>query len=156
MSIRFVQTSDNKYMQYRLIAQNFTTDTTQWQGVDNEPTAGSQNLATSGGVANGLGNLNLLTGLELKESPKDLAVGSIYNGVVGGSKDCLYDNNYIKVLPNSFLGIVKATDILVRITQYDENKTYITQGGEYYSDITSVITQQNTKFIRTILLQIII
>ena len=99
-------------------------------------------------TADGLGNLNLLTGLELKESPKDLAVGSIYNGVVGDSKDCLYDNNYIKVLPNLFLGIVKATDILVRITQYDENKTYITQGGEYYSDITSVITQQNTKFIR--------
>lgn len=152
MAIRFIQgsgqSSDNKYMQYRLIAQNFTTDTTQWQGVDNEPTVGSQNLATSGGVANGLGNLNLLTGLELKESPKDLAVGTIYYGVVGGSKDCLYDNNYIKVLPNFLLGIVKATDILVRITQYDENKKYITQGGEYYSDITSVITQQNTKFIR--------
>ena len=153
MAIRFIQgseqSSDNKYVQYRLMAQNFTTDTTQWQGVDNEPTAGSQNLATSGGVANGLGNLNLLTGLELKESPKDLAVGSIYNGVVDANiKNCLYDNNYIKVLPNLFLGIVKATDILVRITQYDENKTYISQGGEYYSDITSVITQQNTKFIR--------
>ena len=30
MSIRFVQTSDNKYVQYRLMTQSFTTDTTQW------------------------------------------------------------------------------------------------------------------------------
>ena len=32
------------------MAQNFTTDTTQWQGVDDEPTAGSHNLAKSGGI----------------------------------------------------------------------------------------------------------
>ena len=51
MSIRFVQSSDNKYVQYRLMNQNFTTDTTQWQGVDDEPTAGSDNLVKSGGVA---------------------------------------------------------------------------------------------------------
>lgn len=30
MSIRFVQSSDNKYAQYRLMADEFTTDTTQW------------------------------------------------------------------------------------------------------------------------------
>lgn len=30
--------------------QNFTTDVSQWQGVDDEPTAGSQNLVKSGGV----------------------------------------------------------------------------------------------------------
>lgn len=54
MSIRFIQgseqSSDNKYLQYRCMAKNFTTDVTQWQGVDDEPTAGSQNLVTSGGV----------------------------------------------------------------------------------------------------------
>ena len=31
MSIRFVQTSDNKYVQYRLTEQAFTTDVTKWQ-----------------------------------------------------------------------------------------------------------------------------
>lgn len=30
MSIKFVQTSDNKYVQYLCIADDFTTDTTQW------------------------------------------------------------------------------------------------------------------------------
>lgn len=34
MSIKFVQSSDNKYVQARCMAQNFTTDVTQWQGVD--------------------------------------------------------------------------------------------------------------------------
>ena len=55
MSIKFVQgtvqSSDNKYVQARCMAQNFTTDVTQWQGVDDEPTVGSENLVKSGGVA---------------------------------------------------------------------------------------------------------
>ena len=31
MTIRFVQTSDNMYVQYRLMAQNFTTNTYDWE-----------------------------------------------------------------------------------------------------------------------------
>ena len=50
MSVRFVQSSDNKYVQYRCVADEFTTDTAQWQGVDEKPTAGSDNLVKSGGV----------------------------------------------------------------------------------------------------------
>ena len=51
MSVKFVQSSDNKYIQARCMAQNFTTDTTQWQGVDDTPTIGSDNLVKSGGVS---------------------------------------------------------------------------------------------------------
>ena len=47
-----VQSSDNKYVQARCMAQNFTTDVTQWQGVDDEPVTGSKNLIESGGAAN--------------------------------------------------------------------------------------------------------
>lgn len=32
MSMKYVQTSDNNYIQYRLKAQSFTTDVSQWQG----------------------------------------------------------------------------------------------------------------------------
>jgi hypothetical protein len=53
MSIKFVQTSDNKYVQYRLMANSFSTTVTDWQGVDDEPTAGSDNLVESGGVEKG-------------------------------------------------------------------------------------------------------
>ena len=51
MSVKFVQSSDNKYIQARCMAQNFTTDVTQWQGVDAEPLAGSDNLVKSDGVS---------------------------------------------------------------------------------------------------------
>lgn len=35
MSIRFIQSSDNKYEQFRCIATEFTTDVTKWQNVGN-------------------------------------------------------------------------------------------------------------------------
>lgn len=49
MSVRFV-TSDNKYLQYRLMSDTFNTNAANWQGVDDKPTAGSDNLVKSGGV----------------------------------------------------------------------------------------------------------
>ena len=52
MSVKFVQSSDNKYVQFRCMAQNFTTDVTQWQGVDGEPIDGSHNLIESGVIDN--------------------------------------------------------------------------------------------------------
>lgn len=54
MSIRFIQgsvsNSDNKYVQYRLMSDTFNTTVSNWQGIDDEPTAGSKNLVKSGGV----------------------------------------------------------------------------------------------------------
>lgn len=35
MSIRFIQSSDNKYVQFRCIANEFTTDVTKWQNIGN-------------------------------------------------------------------------------------------------------------------------
>jgi hypothetical protein len=56
MSVKFIQgsaqSSDNKYVQARCMAQSFTTDVTQWQVVDDEPTVGSNNLVKSGGIFN--------------------------------------------------------------------------------------------------------
>lgn len=34
MSVKFVQSSDNKYVQFRLVAQSFTTDVSQWHEED--------------------------------------------------------------------------------------------------------------------------
>lgn len=50
MSIRFIRSSDNKYVQYRLMSNTFSTTSTDWQGVDDYPTEGSSNLVKSGGV----------------------------------------------------------------------------------------------------------
>ena len=58
MSIRFVQSSDNKYVQFRCMANSFTTDVTQWQGVDEEPIYESESTVKSGGVYDRFDNLN--------------------------------------------------------------------------------------------------
>ena len=50
MSIKYVQSSDNKYVQYRLMSDTFNTTEANWQGVDDKPVAGSKSLAESGGV----------------------------------------------------------------------------------------------------------
>lgn len=60
MSIKFVQSSDNNYVQFRYMGTAVTgnpnpfLDTANWQGVDDEPTAGSKNLVESGGTMNKL------------------------------------------------------------------------------------------------------
>ena len=57
MTVKYVQSSDNKYVQARCMAQSFTTDVTQWQGIDDTPTAGSNNLVKSGGVEKNNGSI---------------------------------------------------------------------------------------------------
>jgi hypothetical protein len=54
MSMKYVQTSDNKYVQYRLMANQWSTTISDWQGVDEEPIAGSENLIKSKGVYNAI------------------------------------------------------------------------------------------------------
>ena len=57
MSVKFVQSSDNKYVQYRLMSDSFNTTSSNWQSMnaDDVPTAGSKNLVESGGVHNFVG-----------------------------------------------------------------------------------------------------
>ena len=50
MSIKYVNSYDNKYVQYRLMSDTFNTTPANWQGLDDEPTENSQNLVKSGGV----------------------------------------------------------------------------------------------------------
>ena len=54
MSIKFiqgtVQSIDNKYVQARCMAQNFTTDVADWQGIDTELVPNSKNLVENGAV----------------------------------------------------------------------------------------------------------
>lgn len=59
MSIRFKLTSDNNYIQFRYMSSSTATadftNVANWQGVDDEPTAGSNNLVKSGGVSECVG-----------------------------------------------------------------------------------------------------
>lgn len=50
MSVKFVCSADNKYVQYRLMSDTFNTIVSDWQGVDEVPVPGSKNFVESGGV----------------------------------------------------------------------------------------------------------
>lgn len=52
-----LQNSDNKYVQYRLMANEWSTTVSDWQGVDDEPVEGSDNLVKSGGVSDSINKL---------------------------------------------------------------------------------------------------
>ena len=76
MSIRFIQgsvpNSDNKYLQYRLMADTFSTTVTDWQGVDDTISDDSDNLITSGGVKNAFNDVELKLGF-----PVDVNVSTL-------------------------------------------------------------------------------
>lgn len=61
MSVKFVRSSDNKYVQCRNMNTSFSTTESDWQCVDEEPTANSNNLVKSGGVYQAIRNSALPT-----------------------------------------------------------------------------------------------
>ena len=75
MTIKYIQSSDNKYVQFRLMAKKFTTDVTDWQGIDNKPVAGSDNLLNSGGVAEAIGYFKFSNVIVLENSWSDVIGG---------------------------------------------------------------------------------
>jgi hypothetical protein len=99
MSIKFVQSSDNKYVQYRFILSTFTTEQfvieANWQGIKDNVVQDSQNLVTSSAVENRCVN----TEYELRG---DVTYRIVYNhigsvtakigplGLVSGNKYLLY------------------------------------------------------------------
>jgi lysophospholipase L1-like esterase len=63
MSIKFVLSSDNKYVQWRLMNNDWSTTVSDWQGVDDMPTEGSNNIVKSGGVYETFDEISLITSL---------------------------------------------------------------------------------------------
>ena len=96
MTIRFVQSSDNKYVQFRYMPSDAATastftNTANWQGVDDVPTAGSANLVSSGGVYN---NVNGVTAQPLEFTPGQglYANGRTYNNTTASITDFIAVN----------------------------------------------------------------
>jgi len=119
MSIKFIQSSDNKYLQYRLMSDTFSTTESDWQGVDDEPTAGSDNLVKSGGV------------YELTVLFSDTYFENGYINLQGEIKGTSSEN--FKCTP--FILIDNSTDILIthiknepgglEVAFYDKDKNFI-------------------------------
>jgi hypothetical protein len=105
------------------MAQNFTTDVTQWQGVDDEPTAGSKNLVTSGGVAYNIDDV-VLPKFGIVEN---FQVGGILANGTESSSDEHRRTDYISVNAGDIINVVlveASTDWNV-ISYYDSSKSYL-------------------------------
>ncbi len=141
MSIKFVRSSDNKYVQFRLMNQNWSTTVADWQGVDDEPTAGSENLAKSGGVVQKtidvIGKLNNSINIEYIIEPK---IGGLLNRSTGNilfdkvqNSNHAYCVEFFPVIGNSKIKVTAySTAAGAGVVFYDANKTYISAqtGGE--------------------------
>ena len=127
MSVKYVQSSDNKYVQYRLMATSWSTNVTDWQGVDTEPMAGSDNLVKSGGVAK---YLNLFT---LEQGGYKAADGTKITG-----------NNRVRstgfILSPFSIEIDQTSDIEVYVIKYNLDGSFNAKTSwsrsRFYSDNT--------------------
>ena len=129
-----LQSSDNKYVQYRLMSPTWSTVVTNWQGVDKVPTAGSRNFVESGGVADeiskGLGDYKNLANatqgqafanyvcVNCKEGDTLRCKLSAENGVFNGNaymiyKDSISSENELArgVAINSMFDITLSSDV---------------------------------------------
>ena len=119
MSIRFIQgseqSSDNKYVQYRLVKNAWSTSVNDWQGVDDEPIFGSENLVKSGGVKEviykSIGEYKDLTELSVTKFKGIAENGDIVS--VGGTRHNIKTFN-ISSIPN-----IKLTTMF---SSYKENE----------------------------------
>lgn len=118
MSVKFVQSIDNKYVQYRLMDTEWSTAVTDWQGVDDEPTPDSPNIPKSGGVVS-WGNKTYGYYVEngdflylLLDSNKRMLLGVLKNGdIVFGAGVPNQVKDYITEKINE-LGVDSITDFL--------------------------------------------
>ncbi len=152
MSVKFVQSSDNKYVQFRYLLEYANTtagneafvNPKNWQGVDDEPTAGSDNLVKSGGVEKQLPIFNIVgNGNSIKDS-------SNYT-VKAGNKYRIW----VKNTDISYAGITTTGNYLIlsvrpfdqsgeRIGTADIITVYKNDGLSNYYDF---ITPDNTEYI---------
>jgi len=132
MSMKFVLTYDNKYVQYRLMTDEWSITPSDWQGVDEVPTSGSVNLVTSNGVA--LQNLAALSQMSVRGKVyihKDHLVSTNAYGFVGYNENTAWDAGWILIYGGGVLTITGATikrviyfnDLVISSDTFISNKT---------------------------------
>lgn len=135
MSIKFVCSSDNKYVQYRLMSNTFSTTESDWQGVDNEPTAGSDNLIKSGGVAEQISQLE-------QEINKLKNAGYFYAGIAIPTTNPGTPNSKVFYIANgkdtyTNFGNLEVTEDEVVIFYYDTVWHKVSTGIASHKTLTS-------------------
>lgn len=168
MTIRFIlgseQSSDNKYVQFRLMSDTFNTTPANWQGVDDEPIAGSDNLVKSGGVAKKISELENKTSKIYVNNIASNAISfiethipvSLYIHQVSISNDGVELVNKYRLttdyIPLNGISIISWSGLqqnaeLRDVACYDSNKQYIGSVGS--SQPSGVLyTTKDVKYIR--------
>ena len=135
MSVKFVLSSDNKYVQYFCNSESFTTDISKWQGVDPAPTYDSNNLVESGGVKNEFDAIN-------SDGKLDISSLHFNAGYYDDSRDRIlpsttrvYCTEFIK--GGSLYYITGNTNNRkVQVIWFDANKQWVSQ--VWFSNITQI------------------
>lgn len=139
MSIKYVQTSDNKYVQWRNMNQNWSITESDWQGVDDEPTAGSSNLVESGGVQSYIGDLSTRNYIPRNYvSPRKYDTGALNQLIPVGGIDIIGSERieYVKLAMITTPGANVYEEI---VTQ-----EFNIQSGDYYAGIMVKSSVTNT------------
>lgn len=144
MSVKFVRTYDNKYVKFFCTADEFTTDVDKWQGVDDEPTAGSDNLVKSGGVAK-ISQNTLVTNLENKAVGITYTTGKNINlhGVVIDVSDHYVMSSPVQISKGDVLAIK-----VIRATLISQNTAIFetdSQGSSYTPLVIKELTEDRTQ-----------
>ncbi len=155
MSIKFVHTSDNKYVQYRLMSDTFSTTVANWQGVDDEPTAGSENLVKSGWVANSVINETLNT-KGIYDIPQDLFKEHLIIADDGTTTESISRDTTV-MIPVQQGDIItwynmQGNSLYRTVACYDADGNYITGEGSFSasSGSSKAIVVNNARFVRFI------
>jgi hypothetical protein len=129
MSVKFVQSSDNKYVQFRYMSSSTAaadfTNVANWQGVDDELTQNSENLIKSGSVAKVVGTPVQLGTDTAKTIPYEIVEGKTYyfknNSTSAGS----YVPVYVRETENG-------SNVLLFNLSLGETKKYIADTNYHY------------------------
>ena len=132
MTVKYVQTSDNKYVQYRLMADEWSTSEEDWQGVDKEPTAASKNLVESGGtyLLNQRINTNLIKIDKLDYPSKEYLFRSNYTTLV----PCALEAGEYTIKNNS------STILFGTLVDAEENEILVIDSNGIASGATKAFT----------------
>lgn len=124
--ITYVQSSDKKYVQYRLMLSTFTAgqfiNIANWQGVDIVPVIGSQNLAESGGVIKIASSIS-------QYIPLTWASGGINaDGTIAPNNTRLHSNEIVNLEPGKYNFYFINDDYELAVSCLNDAGSYASQG----------------------------
>lgn len=153
MSVKFVLNSDNKYVQYRLMKNTWSTTVTDWQGIDSVPNLSSENLVKSNGI-----EVDILSQMK-KVGAVVLPLNSdkVYNvGEVGTTfdlnsytiqatfKSCVFPCSYGDTLTVSGEGTLSASPLFAFVSA---NNVVLSRATKYVYNNENITVPENTAYV---------